>query len=186
MIKRAVILHGTDGNPEANWFPWVKKRLEEQGYQVWVPELPNNHTPNRSTYNDFLLDSDWDFEDNVVVGHSSGAVEVLNLLMDERCPHIKLGVMVSAWPAGEPIGDWDEGQFDDLFPKDGLDFKKIKNKADKLLFVHGDNDPYCPLEDAQYLSGELQAELIAVPNGGHLGDGFTELPQMWDVIKDNI
>lgn len=94
--KRAVILHGTDASPDANWFPWLKEKLEAEGYEVWVPELPGNHTPNREVYNDFLFGSDWDLTDNIVVGHSSGAVSVLNLLMDERCPKVKLAVVVSA------------------------------------------------------------------------------------------
>jgi len=60
-MKRAIILHGTDGNPESNWFPWLKARLEAEGYEVWVPLLPENHTPNRETYGNFLLDGQHDF-----------------------------------------------------------------------------------------------------------------------------
>lgn len=105
-MKRAVILHGTDAAPEQNWFPWLKQKLETEGYEVWAPLLPGNHTPNREVYNDFLLGQEqgWDFTDNIVVGHSSGAVAVLNLLMDPRCPKVKLGVMVGAWAGGTPDG----------------------------------------------------------------------------------
>src|SRR4051812_47230848 len=100
-MKRALLIHGTDGNPNGNWFPWLKQKLEEKGYEVWVPLLPENHTLNRLIYNDFLLGSGHDFTDNIVVGHSSGAVSVLNLLMDERCPHIRLGVLVGAWASND-------------------------------------------------------------------------------------
>jgi predicted alpha/beta hydrolase family esterase len=96
-MKRAVILHGTNASPEKNWFPWLKKYLEQRGYQVWVPLLPNNDVPNRFTYNDFLFNSDWDFTDNLVIGHSSGAVSVLNLISDNRCPKISTAVMVGVW-----------------------------------------------------------------------------------------
>jgi len=191
-MKRAVILHGTDGTPDSNWFPWLKRKLEEQDYEVWVPLLPENHTPNRHTYNDFLLNSDWDFTDNIVVGHSSGAVSVLNLLLDERCPHIKLGVMASAWATMDTdvseidIEKWQQAQleieqFKGLFPSEGFDFELIKSKADKLAFVHGDNDPYCPVKQATYLADELDASLTLVPNGGHLG--VQELPELWQVIE---
>ena len=133
-MKRAVILHGTSAGPGANWFPWLKAQLEADGYDVWVPLLPKNDTPNRQTYNDFLFNSDWGFTNNLIVGHSSGAVTILNMLMDERCPRIAHGVMVGAWAYGMPTNMEDVGQFANLFPPEGFDFKAIKNRADKLSF----------------------------------------------------
>lgn len=184
-MKRAVILHGTDVGPDDNWFPWLKQKLEAVGYEVWVPLLPNNHVPGWQRYNDFLLSSEWDFTDNLVVGHSSGAVALLNLLMDERCPTIKFGVAVSAWDHGVPPGMSDE-QFVDLFRSEGFDFELIKSKAEKLAFMHGDDDPYCPLEQAKYLAKSLDAPLTVVPNGHHLGAKFTELPELWDIIEPEL
>lgn len=184
-MKRAVILHGTDGNLDSNWFPWLKQKLEEQGYEVWVPLLPENHTPNRDVYNDFLLGGEWDFTDNIVVGHSSGAVEILNLLMDPRCPKIKLGVMVSAWDHGVPT-DMDYKQFENLFPQGGFDFAAIKSKADKLAFMHSDDDPYCPLDQAKYLAENLDAPLTILHNAQHIGSNFTELPELWEIIKQEL
>jgi predicted alpha/beta hydrolase family esterase len=186
-MKGAVILHGTDGNPEMNWFPWLKSKLEAAGYKVWAPLLPGNHTPNREVYNDFLLGQDWDFADNIVIGHSSGAVEVLNLLMDKRCPKIKFGVMVGAWKGDIPKGyDDDNTQFDDLFPPKGFDFIRIKQNAGTLAFLHGDNDPYCPLEQAKHLAEKLDAPLVIVPNGHHLGARFKELPEVWRLVESNL
>lgn len=180
-------MHGTDGSPESNWFPWLKRKLEAEGYEVWVPELPDNHMPNRKTYNDFLFSAGWDFTHNIVVGHSSGAVSVLNLLMDERCPHIKLGVMVSAWPGGEPVGKWDAGQFDELFPPEGFDFERIKSKADRLAFVHGDDDPHCPLDQARGLADKLNALITLVPYGGHLsGYQHAEVGEIWQNIEPSV
>ncbi len=180
-MKRAVVLHGTDGSPEGNWLAWLKQKLEAEGYDVWAPLLPDNHTPNRETYGNFLFNSGRDFTDNLVVRHSSGAVEALNLLMDERCPRVHMGVMVSAWMGGTPKG-MDGTQFKDLFPLDGFDFARIKANADKLAFLHGDDDPYCPLEQAQYMAKQLDAPITVVPGGQHLGATFTELPQLWDAI----
>lgn len=183
-MKRAVILHGTDANPDANWFPWLREKLEAEGYEVWVPELPGNHMPNREVYNDFLFSNGWDFADNIVVGHSSGAVSVLNLLMDERCPRVKLAVIVSAWAGGLPEGyEKDSTQFDDLFPPEGFDFARMKSKAECIAFLHSDDDPYCPFEQAKYLAEQLDAPLTTVHEGKHLGSDFTELPQVWEIIK---
>lgn len=184
-MKQAIILHGTDGKPDSNWFPWLKNKLEEQGFEVWVPLLPDNHTPNRQIYNDFLLGSGHDFTNSIVVGHSSGAVEVLNLLMDERCPRIRLGVMVSAWDHGTPT-DMDYEQFKDLFPPGGFDFELIKQKADNLAFLHSADDPYCPLAQAEFLADNLNAPLTVIQNGGHLGESFTEFPQLWETVGGSL
>lgn len=183
-MKKAIILHGTDGSPEINWFPWLSKELSLRGYQVWCPLLPDNHTPNRATYNDFLFDAGWDFTNNLVVGHSSGAVSVLNLLMDPRCPKIAQAILVGAWAGGLPNGyDTDTKQFDKLFPTDGFDFELIKHKVNKLDFVHGDDDPYCPLEQAVYLSTQLGASLTVINEGHHLGSKFSELPKLLELLE---
>jgi len=185
-MKRAVILHGTDGGPDLIWIPWLKQQFEAAGYEVWAPLLPENHTPNRERYNDFLFGGEWDFTDNIVVGHSSGAVSVLNVLMDERCPKIKLGVLVSAWAHGEPVGEWDPGQFDTLFPAEGFNFEHIRKNAEQLVLLHSADDPYCPLEQAKYLATELAAQLIILPHAGHIGHQFPKLHELWEIIRPTL
>ena len=185
-MRHAIILHGTDGSPKENWFPWLKTKLRAEGYEVWAPLLPENHAPNRKTYGDFLLDGQHDLTDSIIIGHSSGAVEVLNLLMDERCPRIKLAVVVSAWAGGKPDGYETNEQFKNLFPSEGFDFAAIRQKADKIAFLHSSDDPYCPLSQAEYLAKQLEAPITAVPNGHHLGSRFTELPAVWSIIEPSL
>lgn len=185
-MKRAVILHGTGGSPSENWFPWLKTELEKLGYEVYVPELPNNHTPNRHVYNDFLLASGWNFSGNLVIGHSSGAVSILNLLADNRFPKIDTGILVGAWAKMEET-DLDREQFKDLFPEPNFDFSAIKSKAGKFIFVHSSDDPYCPIDQARYLCKELSGEFIEFKGMGHfttsLDPRFSEFPELLDIIK---
>lgn len=186
-MKRAVILHGTDANPDANWFPWLKHKLEAEGYDVWAPLLPNNHAPNRQVYNDFIFSSGWDIFDNIVIGHSSGAVSVLNMLMDDRCPRVKLAVMVSAWKGGVPNGyELPNSQFDNLFPPNGFDFTKIGQHAETIKFLHSDDDPYCPLEQAQWLAEQMHAPLTVMHDAHHIGAKYSELPQVWQLIESAL
>lgn len=82
-MKNAIILHGTDNTPEGNWFRWLEKELQQRGYKVWLPQLPDAKMPNAEKYNALLLGSDFDYNENtIMVGHSSGAVAILNLLQE--------------------------------------------------------------------------------------------------------
>lgn len=180
-MKKVVILHGTDGKPEDNWFPWIKDELESHGYEVWVPLLPGNSAPNRNVYNDFLFGKGWDFTDNLIIGHSSGAVSVLNLVMDKRCPRIKAGVLVGIWESTEET-PLNPEPFVNLFPPNGFDYEVIAEKTGQLVFLHGDDDPFCPLEQARWMAERTHSDLIVVPEGHHLGSKFDRLPILMEAL----
>src|SRR5690606_3814805 len=142
------------------------------GYAVWAPLLPDNRRPDAQKYWDFLHSQGWDFKDTVLVGHSSGATRVLNLLASEEFPKIKAAVLAGVF-LNERLTNKspdfpDKSQFARLFPEDGFDWEEIKQKADKFYFVHGDNDPYCSYEDARKAAKKVQGKLVTVDKGGHL------------------
>ena len=185
-MSQALILHGTDATPANNWFTWLKEQLEQDGYKVWLPQLPNSDKPNAETYNKLLLSNlDFDFnEETIIVGHSSGAVESLSLL--QHLPDntkVKEVFLVSAFK--DDLG-WDAltGLFTEPF-----DFEKIKTKAGKFVFLHSDNDPYVPLEQAQYLAEQVGGELIVKLGQGHfnieLSEQYKAFPELLELIKKN-
>lgn len=187
-MKRAVILHGTSSHPAHNWQPWIKKELEAAGYQVFAPELPDNDVPNRHTYNNFLKNSGWDFTDNLIIGHSSGATTVLNLLSTDWFPHIKTAVLVGAFLDESLLLDVDwynEEMFKDLFPPNGFNAEEIKQKADHFYFIHGEKDPLCDAEEARKLCKELGGDFNLVLGGGHFSSPTTELPEIITALKQH-
>ena len=44
-MKKVFIIHGWDGYPEENWFPWLKKELEDKGFEVFVLQMPDADNP---------------------------------------------------------------------------------------------------------------------------------------------
>ena len=187
-MRRAVILHGTDGSPnELEWQGWLKYLLEEGGYEVYFPKLPHSHTPNLKVYNKFLLDSGWDFSDNVLVGHSSGATTLLYLLQQEWFPSVRAIILVGVFLNERLLiaAPWYvPGQFDDLFVEE-FDIAKIKQKSDKFYFVHGDDDPYCDYIEAKELCKKLDGKFITASGAGHLGRAanIAELPELAKCLK---
>lgn len=183
---KALILHGTSNNHTGNWFPWLKDELENLGLdEVWVPDLPAADRPNVERYTAFLLEKDWDFNDSLLIGHSSGAVEVLHLL--ENLPEgtkVKAAIMVAVFKG-------DLG-WQDLRDLGGLkfDYEKIKNRANKLIVVHSDDDPHCPIEGAREIASNLGAEFIEMHGMKHFSVNtdprFTQFPQLLEIIEQKV
>ncbi len=189
MSKRALILHSTDSSPDNYWLPWMREQLEASGFEVFAPLLPNNTVPNRHTYEKFLQDSGWDFTDNLIVGHSSGATTALNLLSSDWFPDASTVILAGTFLNQRLTKDADwvqPGQFDNLF-LENYDASVIKKRAQAFYFVHGSNDPYCDIDDAHNLCDELNGTFIVVPNGHHLGSssGLTELPQLTEQLRQD-
>lgn len=44
-MKRAVIVHCWGGYPEYCWYPNVKTKLQEAGFEVQVPAMPDTDKP---------------------------------------------------------------------------------------------------------------------------------------------
>lgn len=183
-MANILILHGTDGTPESNWFMWLKGILVGQGHKVWLPQLPNADKPNAKTYTDFLLaNKDFAYDGNtILIGHSSGAVEILNLL--QHLPvaiKIKASILVSAF---KDDLDWDEltGLFAEPF-----DFDVIKAHCGSFTFIHSDNDPYCPIEHAEYLALKTGGQLLMAEGQGHfnteLGPQYKRFPELIEVLE---
>ncbi len=182
-MKKALILHVTAASPNDNWFLWLKKELENREYTVWLPQLPNSERPNVDTYNKFLLSNkDFIFDDEtIIIGHSSGAVEILSLLDNfNNNQHVKAIYLVSAFK--DDLG-WES--LKDLFLKE-FNFENIKAHSGKFILFHSDNDPYCPIEHAKYLSSKLNGELIVLKGQGHFNteqsDEYVRFPVLLDTI----
>lgn len=178
-----IILHGTGGSSRGNWFPWLKTELEKDGHRVWVPDLPDTDEPNPAKWTPHIL-GNCPFninEDTIVIGHSAGAVETLHLLQSIDTP------IHGAIPVGSFNYPLDREDLVHLFDEP-FDFAKIKQNGGKVIFLHSDNDPNCPLEGAQDLAGKLNAKIVVLPGMQHFSyrdnPRFTELPEILPLIQE--
>lgn len=182
MKKRIIIVHGWEGSPQGNWFPWLKDKLEGEGYEVIVPAMPNPNLPVMQEWLAKLSSVIKKPDENVyLVGHSLGVIAILRYL-ESLGQNDKIGgaVLVAGFP--EPIGYEELNSF---FHKP-LDYDHIKRIVKKFVAIHSDNDPYVPLQNGQLLKDKLGAELVIIKNGGHLNaeSGYTELPIVFEVLKE--
>lgn len=141
-MKRVVIVHCWDGDPEYCWYPQTKKELEEKGFEVVVPEMPETGTPKLSLWlpklQQVVPDPD---EDLYLVGHSAGVITIMRYL-EKLEDDQKVGGVVFVAGFTEDLG------FEELknFFVQPIDFEKIKSKAKNFVAIYSDNDPYVPLK----------------------------------------
>ena len=180
---KAAIIHGTGGHPERNWFPWLKEELVNRNIETIVPKFPTPEGQSLTSWRETFLNEVGPISpDLILFGHSIGAAFVLNLLHRSDTP-AKAVFLVAGF-----LGKLDKPEFDTLnesFFAEEFDWEKIRNNAKKIFIYAGDNDPYVPLEKGSELAKCLKAELVIIPNGGHLNQdsGFKEFPRLIEDLE---
>lgn len=190
-MKRVFIIHGWDGTPDSNWFPWLKNKLEDKGFEVEVPEMPDADTPRIepwvSKISEVVGKPD---EDTYFAGHSIGCPAIARYL--EQLPEgVKVGgvVFVAGFflPLTPPTGVWEDGgETDKHWSSAPIDFESIRTHLDKSVAIFSDSDPWVPINNKDIFEKELGSKIVVEHNSGHLneGYGFTELPPALDAILE--
>lgn len=182
-MKRAVIVHCWEGYPEYCWYPWVKRQLENKGFEVKVPAFPETEAPKQSKWVSYLSEQIGVPDENLyLIGHSVGCITILRYL--ESLPeNQKVGGVVLVAGYTDDIGYKELGNYFET----AIDFQKIKTKSKSgFIAIHSDNDPYVNLKYGDIFKKELGAEVIVKHNMKHFSGAIegekacTELP---DVVK---
>ncbi|MEK7170004.1 MAG: alpha/beta fold hydrolase [Patescibacteria group bacterium] len=183
MSRNVFIFHGTGGNPNENWFPWLKEKFEKTGYTVFVPQFPTPEGQSVKAWRK-ILDGYEEYinKDTIFIGHSLGGLFLLRLL--EQLPHKVKGAYFVGTPIGiRPLLNYER---DSAF-SGGFDFNRdeLKKKADTFVVFHSDNDPYVCLENGKELAKHLGIELSFVPNAGHFNAkaGYLAFDELWEKLQ---
>jgi len=158
------IIHGACGNPEENWFPWLKAKLEKRGFRVIAPKFP---TPEGQNLGNWIAEMNAAIPNSgnelILIGHSIGCAFALQYIARTE-NRIRGAFLVAGFGGkiGKKIFDSVNASFLGSF-----DWKKIREKCPKFFVYHADNDPYVPLSFGEGLAKSLGAELRIVKGAGH-------------------
>ena len=174
---KAIIVHGSYGSPEENWFPWLKKELEKRGFEVFVPKFP---TPEGQSLQNWLRD----FEqykkhlgpETILIGHSLGSSFILRIL--ESGGRAKAAFLVAGFTG--KLGDRKFDRINRTFTEPEFNWKKIMENCPSFTVFHSDNDPYVPLEKGKELAEKLGTEPVIMEGAGHFNAkaGYTKFPRL--------
>jgi len=180
---KAVILHGTLGEPGGNWFPWLKAELEARGRDVFIPRLPTPANQSRDQWCVALQDQVPALDsDTLLIGHSCGATFLLHILEGlDVC--VAQAIFVA--PVTSALGLPDYDALNRTFCDHTFDWDSIRRNVRRADVFCGDDDPYVPLEQPQGLAKSLNAPLTIIPGGRHLNAeaGYTEFPELLQSIE---
>ena len=168
-MKRAFIIHGWGATPADHWFPWLSGSLQQHGFAVDTPALPNPTAP---------VFADWQHTlarhigtpqpDDLYIAHSLGNITLLHYLSQAR-------------PAKMPKLPEIEGySIDNYVEQARLDLPAVRSATPNTVCIVSGNDAIVAPEESGKLAAALNAPVIRVENAGHFlaSDGFTELPQV--------
>ena len=184
-MKRIYIVHRWDGRPEGDWYPWLKRELEAEGFEVFVPAMPNPAEPRIETWVPFLnaLVGTAD-RDTFFVGHSIGCQAIIRYL--ETLPEgVKIGgaVFVAGWYNLRNLEN-EEERIAGPWVNTPRNDKKIKETVNQAVAIFSDNDPFVLPENQESWKEKVGAKIIVEHNKGHFSgsDGILSLPSALEAI----
>lgn len=155
-MKRAVIVHCWGGHSNYCWYPQTKKELEEKGFEVLVPEMPDTENPKLSLWLPRLQEVAPNPDENLfLIGHSAGAITIMRFL-EQLGENQKIGGVIFVAGFTNDLG------FPELknFFEEPINFEKIKSKTKHFTAIHSDNDPYVAVKFGDVFKEKLDAKVI--------------------------
>ena len=186
MAKRVFLIHGWEGNPENNWFPWLKRELEKKGFEVYAPAMPDADEPKIESWvselNEVVGTPD---EETYFIGHSIGCQAIMRYL-EAQLGNLRVGgvIFVAGFFHLPNLESQEEEEIAKPWLETPINTDQIKKMTDNIIAVFSDNDPDVPLSDSEIFEKRLGAKIIIEKEKGHFSDdaGVTELPVVLNEI----
>lgn len=180
-----VIVHGSADSPKdleykGHWMPWLKRKLELNGFNVETPLMPKSWTPDYSSYKEEFGDVHVD-EKTILVGHSSGCSFLVRWLGDTNKKVRKL-ILVAPWkfPYGRGESYKSREKFYDFEIK-----STVKSNVKEIIIFTADNEEEDGKKSARLFHKYLDGKIIELRGKGHytLEDmGAREFPEILEEI----
>lgn len=186
-MKKVFIIHGFEGRPNINWFPWLMGELSKEKIYACSLPMPSPDAPVKEEWVKTISDNVKNQTDEIfLVGHSLGVPAIFRYL--ETLPvGSRIGgvVLVSG-----PVFKIKQAGYESVnnFLDTPFDFEHIKSVCKNFTIIHGDNDPNVPFSEGEYLRDIFSCELIPIKKGGHLNGfaGIHKLPQALESLLKMI
>ncbi|PIQ68252.1 MAG: hypothetical protein COV91_05090 [Candidatus Taylorbacteria bacterium CG11_big_fil_rev_8_21_14_0_20_46_11] len=180
-VRRVFLIHGWEGAPRSNWFPYVTLELKADGFDVSAPQMPHADHPRVKEWLTFLKDYvGKPDKDTYFIGHSLGCIAIARYL--EALPkRAKVGGCVFVAGFSGRIDVEEVREFYEL----PFDAEKAKIHCGQSVMIFSDNDPYVPMEKSLEMAKQMGAKTILERGKAHFqtSGGVTALPSVVNALR---
>lgn len=184
--SRIFLIHGWGGSPQGDWLPWAKTELENRGYEVIAPSMPETETPVIEAWVSHLDKLVGELRpDDIFIGHSIGCQTILRYLGKTQGV-ASIVILVAPWFTLTNLDSEEMWKIADPWFKTSINFDRIKTKANKFIAIFSDSDPWVPYEEnRQMFEEKLNPKIITLHNKGHITaeEGSLELPELLPLFE---
>lgn len=180
MKENYIIIHGSFGSKDGNWFPWLKKQLENKKSKVDVPQMPvgvgNQNFENWSKELDRLQVN----ENTIIIAHSIAPIFVCKYLITNK---IKVKKLIFVCGFNNYLGI--DSDFDTVNePMFVEKLEEIKKYCNDIVCYYSDNDPYVKYEVEKEFADSISNKQYIVKNGGHINaeSGYIKFEEILNEI----
>ena len=176
MKKNYLILHGSFGSNEGNWFTWLKKQLEKNNKKVLIPQMPVGvGNQNFENWSNVLTKLDIN-ENTVIIAHSIAPIFVCKYLITNQ---IKVKKLIFVCGFNNYLGI--DSDFDAVNEPMFIDnFDDVKKYCKDIVCYYSDNDPYVKYDVEKAFADKLTDKQYIIKNGGHINaeTGYTKFEEI--------
>lgn len=170
-MRNYIILHGSFGSKDGNWFPWLKNELNKRNLKVDVPQMPigieNQNFENWSEVINKLNIN----ENTIIIAHSIAPIFICKYLITNK---IKVKKLIFVCGFNNYLGI--DPDFDAVNNPMYIDnYVDIKAYCKDIVCYYSDNDPYVKFEVEKDFADTISNKQIIIKDGGHLNaeSGYT-------------
>ena len=175
-----IIIHGSFGSKDGNWFPWLKNELEKNNKNVVIPQMPigvgNQNFENwAKVLNELSIN-----ENNTIIAHSIAPIFICKYLITNK---IKVKKLVFVCGFNNYLGI--DPEFDAVNEPMFIDnFKDIKKYCNNIICYYSDNDPYVKFEVEKSFADAISNDQYVIKNCGHINaeSGYIKFEEILKVL----
>lgn len=175
-MENYLIIHGSFGSNEGNWFPWLKEKLELMKRKVKVPQMPVGVGIQNFESWRKVLDNEIINENTTIIAHSIAPIFICKYLITKK---IKVKKLIFVCGFNNYFGI--SNDFDAVNGPMYIDnYKDIKKYCDNIICYYSNNDPYVKYEVEKEFADNISNKQIVIKNGGHINSesGYTSFEEI--------